>query len=89
LLAFTWFLKHTSTLTYVKCLAQVHYDHGIWKVLGVYVAFKWMRILGTTFHPLVLRCWINQGGWIKFNQLKERVETFTFLKRMAWSMFQG
>jgi hypothetical protein len=40
LLAFTWFLKHTSTLTYVKCLAQVHHDHGIWKVLGVYVAFK-------------------------------------------------
>jgi hypothetical protein len=29
LLAFTWFLKHTSTLTYVKCRAQVHRNHGI------------------------------------------------------------
>lgn len=38
-------------------------------------------ILGTTFHPLIIRCWIEQGGWSKFSQLKKIVETLTFLKK--------
>ncbi len=38
-------------------------------------------ILGTTFHPLVIRCWTNQGGWSKFSQLKKRMEILNFFEK--------
>jgi len=38
-------------------------------------------ILGMNFHPLVIRCCTNQGGWSKISQLKKKVKTLNFFEK--------